>query len=336
MKKIEVAIVGLGLVGQRRRKFIQKNKNYNLRFVSDVRFKNNFNSNKILYFQNYRDIPTNNLNAVFITLPNYLAPEVTIYFLKRNIHVFCEKPPGRNVNDIRKVLKCSKKKRNIKLKYGFNHRYHKSVQLAKKLIDGKKLGKVVNIRSVYGKSKILNFSKSNWRSKKKYAGGGILLDQGIHMLDLLRYFVGDFKEFKSFISNRYWNYDVEDNAFAILRNQNGVIASIHSTATQWQHKFNMEIICSKGTIILDGILSGTKTYGKETLKILPGAKPYLYKNNKKTILLNFNNDTSWNDEIKEFANMILKKKKITYGSVMDAYKVMLMIDKIYKNDIIKK
>ena len=80
------------------------------------------------------------------------------------------------------------------------------------------------------------------------------------MLDLLKYFNNDyvFDEYKSFISNKFWGYDVEDNAFAIMRSKNGVICSIHSTATQWQHKFNMEITFSKGTIVLEGILSGTE------------------------------------------------------------------------------
>ena len=90
--------------------------------------------------------------------------------------------------------------------------------MAKKILDTKKIDQIVNIRAIYGKSKILNFSKNIWRSKKKLAGGGILLDQGIHMLDLIRYLAGDFDEYKSFISN-VWKYDVEDNAFAIMRNK---------------------------------------------------------------------------------------------------------------------
>ena len=77
----------------------------------------------------------------------------------------------------------------------------------------------MNIRSLYGKSKILTYTKSDWRSKKKFAGGGILTDQGIHMLDLLKFFCGEFKEFKSFVSNKFWKFDIEDDVFAIMRNK---------------------------------------------------------------------------------------------------------------------
>ena len=94
------------------------------------------------------------------------------------------------------------------------------------------------------------------------------MDQGIHLLDLIYFFVGKFNNFKSFVSNKFWKYDVEDSAFALMRNNSGVIASIHSTATQWKHKFNIEITCEKATLILSGILSGSKSYGKEKLIIL--------------------------------------------------------------------
>ena len=140
--------------------------------------------------------------------------------------------------------------------------------MAKKIIDSNKLGKILNFRCVYGKSKMITFETNDWRSKRKFSGGGILLDQGIHMLDLIKYFYGEFSEFYSCISNNYWNYNVEDNAFILLRDKKGVVAFLHSTATQWQHKFLMEITLQKGSIELGGILSGTKSYGSETLNIL--------------------------------------------------------------------
>ena len=139
--------------------------------------------------------------------------------------------------------------------------------MTKNIIESKKLGNVLNIRGLYGKSRILTYTKTDWRSKKKFAGGGILTDQGIHILDLINFFCGKFTDYKSFISNKFWKYDVEDDAFAILKNKN-TIASIHSTALQWEHKFRLEISLERGAIMLNGILSGSKTYGKERIQIL--------------------------------------------------------------------
>jgi len=258
-----------------------------------------------------------------------LAPIITKIFLKKGVHVFCEKPPGRNINDISSVIKIEKKN-DVKLKYGFNHRYHKSVKYAKSIINKKILGQILNIRGLYGKSKIVTYDKGEWRSIKKFAGGGILLDQGIHLLDLINYFCGPFSKFKSFITNKYWNYDIEDDAFAIFKNKNDVIASIHSTAVEWQHKFRMEISMQKGSIELNGILSGSKSYGRESI-IISNVVKTKYKTKIKKKIIYFRNDSSWKEEVDEFAYIILKNLKVKNGTSSEALEVMNMIDKIYKN-----
>ena len=269
----------------------------------------------------------NYLDIIFVTLPNYLASKVTKLCLKNKIHVFCEKPPGRNVGDIKSLIKQESLNKRIKLKYGFNHRYHGAIRKAKKIIDEKNLGKILNIRGVYGKSKIVTFGKNEWRSSRQKAGGGILLDQGIHMLDLICFFAGRFNKFKSFVSNKFWKYNVEDSAFALMKNNSGVIASIHSTATQWKHKFNIEITLEKATLILSGILSGSKSYGQEKLIILNKKKEKFYK---KTF--RYYKDNSWKEEIAEFTNIILENKKVLNGNSSQALEVMKMVQNIYNND----
>lgn len=325
--KLNTAIIGLGVVGKRRKEFIEKNKNYKLVAISDVRFKKDFKKKNIHYYKNYKDIfqSSLDLDCIFITLPNYLSAIVTKIALKKKIHVFCEKPPAKNYKELLSIKKLNK--RNLKLKYGFNHRYHGSIKLAKKIIDEKKLGNILNVRALYGKSKILTYEKSDWRSKKKFAGGGILTDQGIHMLDLIKFFCGNFKNFKSFISNKFWKYDIEDDVFAIMRNKN-VMASIHSTALQWEHKFRMEISLEYGAIKLNGILSGSKTYGKERLEILEKNKKNKYLKKK----YYFKKDNSWKEEVDEFADIVKDDKVVKTGNYSDALDVMYMINKIYKND----
>ena len=164
-KTIKVAIIGYGVVGLRRKTYIEKNKSYSLVAVSDIKFKNNFISKKgISYFKYYNDLIKNiKLDAVFVTLPNYLASKVTIKCIKKDLHVFCEKPPARNVKEVKEVIKILKRHPKLKVKYGFNHRYHSSVQLAKKLINSNKFGKLQNLRCLYGKSKIVTYEKGEWR-----------------------------------------------------------------------------------------------------------------------------------------------------------------------------
>ena len=357
-KKLKVGIVGYGIVGQRRRFFIDKNSNLETVAVCDVRFKKDSsmienrdynytydllerqthdkplsgNTNDgIQFFNNYNDLLENStLDILFVSLPNYLAPETTVAGLEKGLHVFCEKPPGRTVEDIIKVVESEKKHPHLKLKYGFNHRYHGSVKKAKEIIDNNQFGGILNLRGIYGKSGVVPFA-GNWRSMKKYSGGGILLDQGIHMLDMFRYFCGDFEEVNSFVSNNYWGYDVEDNAFAIMRDKNGRVAVIHSSATQWQHSFRLEITLEEGFLELSGILSGSKSYGQEKLLIVPKREDFTTGSlSGKTI--QYLEDTSWKDEIDEFADLIVNDKPVDQGNSYDALKVMELVYKIYNAD----
>ena len=186
------------------------------------------------------------------------------------------------------------------------------------------------MRGIYGKSGVVPFA-GNWRSMKKYSGGGILLDQGIHMLDMFRYFCGDFEEVNSFVSNNYWGYDVEDNVYAIMRDKNGRVAVIHSSATQWQHSFRLEITFETGFLELSGILSGSKSYGQEKLLIVPKRDDFTTGSlSGKTI--QYLEDTSWKDEIDEFADLIINDKPVDQGNSYDALKVMELIYKIYDAD----
>ena len=331
MTILKVGIIGYGVVGTRRRKFIDIHPRLKTCYVSDITFDGDGEFfDGVKYFKDYHKIFLEDVDVVFVSLPNYLAASVTILGLQNNCHVFCEKPPARTVDEVREVISCIKKYPTLKLKYGFNHRYHDSVRKAKKIIDSKKLGEVVNFRGVYGKSSIVPFD-SGWRAEKKYSGGGILLDQGIHMLDLIRYFSSDYQEIYSFINNDYWKHNVEDNAFVLMKNKNGQVAYLHSTATQWQHRFKLEIALKEGLLELSGILSSSKSYGSETLKIIKRLEGESGGSQEEQVFT-FLADNSWKDEIDEFADCILNNKPVENGTDFDALKVMEMIFEIYKAD----
>src|SRR5262249_3555902 len=158
---------------------------------------------------------------------------VTIAGLEAGLHVFCEKPPGRTVEDIALVRAVEARHTELKLMYGFNHRYHESVKDALQMIRSGQMGKIINMRGVYGKAQLITFNQTDWRTKRAVAGGGVLLDQGIHLVDLMRLFAGDFPHVHSIVSNGHWGFDVEDNAYALMQTAQGIVATLHSSATQW-------------------------------------------------------------------------------------------------------
>jgi predicted dehydrogenase len=215
--------------------------------------------------------------------------------------------------------------------YGFNHRYHDSVKDALRIIESGELGNIINLRGVYGKSQLITFNQPDWRTERDIAGGGVLLDQGIHMVDLMRLFAGEFTEINSFIENSHWNYDVEDNAYALMRTADGKVAMLNSSATQWRHRFYLDINLEKGSLVLGGILSGSKSYGAETLKVV-SANPENDQGNPKEVTTKYNSDPSWHAEIEEFADCILNSRKITSGTSDDALQSMKLVYRIYYAD----
>jgi predicted dehydrogenase len=332
MEKLRVGIAGYGIVGKRRRQVIDGHPAMRTVAVCDRKFESNgILDDGVAFFQNYRSLLSQNLDVLFVCMTNDIAPEVTIAGLESGLHVFCEKPPGRTVNDIVRVIEEERKHPKQKLKFGFNHRYHESVQEALRIFNARELGPLINLRGVYGKSKMITFNQDNWRTHRSIAGGGVLLDQGIHLVDLMRLFAGEFDEIHSFVSNDFWKHDVEDNAYALMRTRLGVVALFHSSATQWRHRFQLEMTFEKGNIILSGILSGSKSYGAETLSIV-WANPENDAGDPKEQTTRYNEDPSWKREVNEFADAILSGGEISNGSSDDALKTMQLVYRIYCAD----
>ncbi|MDC1188035.1 Gfo/Idh/MocA family oxidoreductase [Gammaproteobacteria bacterium] len=332
MNKLKVGIAGYGIVGKRRHECINRNSNMDLVAVCDRAFnKNGVLEDGVNYYFDYKDLLRVDLDVLIVCLTNEIAADVTIEGLKLGLHVFCEKPPGRNVEDIKSVIEVEKKYPSLKLMYGFNHRHHDSVKDALSLIYSGKMGKIINMRGVYGKSKLITFNQSDWRTKREISGGGVLLDQGIHLVDLMRLFAGEFTEIKSFVSNKHWGFEVEDNAYALMKTDNDIIAVVHSSATQWRHRFNLDINLEKGSVILGGILSGTKSYGSETLTVVSVDHE---NDNGDPVeqVTTYNRDPSWQEELDLFSKYIIEDIKVESGSSEDALNTMKLLYKIYYAD----
>ncbi len=265
------------------------------------------------------DYTKTKVDALFVCTPNNVTPEVVIWALKHGKHVFCEKPPGRTLEDIRNILKAES---GTVLKFGFNHRYHGAIIEAKRIIDSGQLGKMLWMRGIYGKA-----GATGWRNDKEIAGGGILLDQGIHMVDLFRLFCGDFQDVKSFLTGGL----VEDNAFALLRNNKGQVAMLHSSSTHWKHQFSLDIFLEGGYLLISGILSSTKRYGPGEKLIIAQKQEGIEFGNPKEHTLYFNEDNSWKLEVDDFVDCIKNHKKVEVGNSIDAYKAMELVTRIYES-----
>ena len=334
---LKIGIAGYGVVGKRRHQFINLHPALEVVAVCDRTFAEKGEPEGTMadgtrhYATYQRLLEVERLDALFVCLSNDVAAEATVAGLQLGLHVFCEKPPGRDLDDIAAVIREEKKHPDLKLKYGFNHRYHDSVRDALEIIEAGRFGKVINMRGVYGKSRFISYgAHSDWRVTRELSGGGILLDQGIHMVDLMRLFAGEFAEVKSFVSNEFWGHDIEDNAYALMRTGDGCVAMLHSTATQWRHRFNLEIMMENGGLILSGILSGSKSYGAETLTVLYPAEDD--QGDPRETMTRYNNDPSWADEVAEFANAVLDDKPILNGSSDDALRTMHLVYRIYCAD----
>lgn len=335
--KLKIGILGFGVVGKKRLNCIKQSSFAEVVAVSDSNPKalDALVGDSIRVYSDYQNlIRSENLDAIFVCLTNNVNPYAVCEGLKKGMHVFCEKPPGRSLQDLR-LIEEQFESLDIPrvLMFGFNHRYHKSVMETKNLIDAEVFGPIVTMRGVYGKSNLITFDQRDWRTNRQLAGGGVLLDQGIHLVDLLLFYhkLG-FDEVKSFVDNSFWKYDVEDNVFALLRNsKNNVVASICSSATQWSHQFHLEIGMERGAITLNGLLTGSKSYGEETLKIV-SAEPGNSSGMPEWTVKKFNTDPSWALEVGEFLAAISEERVPRSGGLQEAIDTMALVEQIYRSD----
>jgi predicted dehydrogenase len=260
---------------------------------------------------------------VIVATPNKFIREIAISALEHGKHVLCEKPLGRNAEEAEAIWSKAKE-RGLVLKTGFNHRFHPAIRDAKKIADDGGIGKIYLMRAVYGHGGRPGYDKE-WRASREICGGGELLDQGVHVIDLFRWFMGEFDEVFGRVATFFWDMEVEDNAFAMFRTDPGQVATMHTSWTQWKNKFLLEIIGEKGYLVVDG-LGGS--YGMERLvtgkRKVGGGAP------DEEILEFPGPDISWRDELKEFAASITENRE-PIGSGYDGVMANRMIEAVYES-----
>jgi len=286
-----------------------------------------------LFLPSDRPIPWNEFDAVFVCTPNNVTAKLCAEALERCGHVFCEKPPGCGWDDFCLIEHAAKARPSSILVFGFNHRLHPSIQAAKALVSGEGLGPVLYVKGTYGKSGGSRY-RENWRNKPEISGGGILLDQGIHMLDLFHLFLGPLEVVEAVLADSFWKCQVEDNAFLLLRSREGIPAFLHSSATLWKHTFHLEIGCRDGYLIASGLLSKTGSYGREQLVI--GKRQFedeaFALGNPREEIIYFDRDDSWKQEVDDFLAAVKENRPATHGSLDEARHVMSLVRDAYQKN----
>lgn len=331
---INCSIIGYGKMGKIRAKALEDSGRacvagvFDAEKIEDTKYH--------IYSADTEAIGDPKVDAVFVCTPNYRIPVLCREALLSGKHVFAEKPPAFNASDIEDVI-AAEGRSGMVLMYGFNHRHHDSIKKIKQIVENEELGKILWMRGRYGKEVNESFF-DGWRAKKELAGGGIMLDQGIHMLDLFLHLGGEFDEIQSMVSNLYWKIDgIEDNVFLNLKSsRTGICASLHSTMTQWRYLFSLEVFLEGGALILNGLKTTSGAYGEEVLSIKrnPGHTYDGSYESEERIVYKVNN--SWMYEVNHFIDCVENDRSVMIGNSLDALNVMKVMDKIYDDDKVKK
>lgn len=327
---MKIAIIGAGLIGQKRAKVLPKK--VKIKWVCDIdetraiKLAGEYNARPTTRYQDILADPETEA-VIIATTNNFLSP-IASHMIGAGKHILIEKPGAKNKNDFQKIINAYRKNKVV-VSFGYNHRFHPAIIKAKKILDSKKYGPILFIRAKYGHGARPNYHKE-WRFNPDIAGGGELLDQGSHLIDLTNYFFGTYNSVAGFVSNLYWQAKLEDSAFFLLKNKKGQLAQLSATCVEWKNIFEFEIMLKNAKIQINGL---GRSYGEETLtlyKMKPEMGPPDVQNFKF-----IKEDKSWELENKEFFKMINNNEYSDKG-IQDAFYVLKIIDKLYKLNKPKK
>jgi predicted dehydrogenase len=259
--------------------------------------------------------------VIVATLHDSLA-EITLAAVRAGKHVLVEKPAARSASELAPVVDEAERRRAL-VRIGFNHRYHRAFRKARELVDQGALGELMFVRARYGHGGRVGYERE-WRSDPALSGGGELIDQGVHLIDLARWFLGDFPEVEGTAATMFWNQPVDDNAFLMLRTAKGQIAWLHASTTEWKNTFSMEIYGRVGKLHIEG-LGGS--YGTERLtwyRMLPEMGPPETQAWEYPMA-----DDSWSAELAAFLDDIRANRQPNPGP-RDALAALEIVKRIYE------
>jgi predicted dehydrogenase len=274
-----------------------------------------------------RVLERSEVEIIMVSTTHDALAAITRAALQAGKHVLVEKPAGRSSAELLEVINLTRAGR-LKVRVGFNHRYHPALRRAREIVAAGSLGDLMFVRARYGHGGRKGY-ETEWRANPMISGGGELLDQGVHLIDLARWFLGDFTEITGFADTFFWNMPVEDNGFLLLKTPRRQVAFLHASWTEWKNLFSFEIYGKAGKLHIQG-LGGS--YGVERLahhRMLPDmGLP------ETTIWEYTGPDTSWSLEFDAFLKDIALDRPPDPG-LHDAVAALKVVESVYAGGAVK-
>jgi predicted dehydrogenase len=321
---MRVAIVGCGLIGQKRSKALGR---CSIVACADSKFARaqalaGAHKGAEAFADWRKAVELKNVDIVIVATTHDSLSEITLAAMKAGKHVLVEKPAARNAAELQACIEAERSAK-VCVRVGFNHRYHRAFRKARELQQRGDLGQLMYIRGRYGHGGRLGYEKE-WRANRAISGGGELIDQGVHLIDLSRWFLGDFTSVNGMAQTMFWPMQVEDNGFMMLQTAQKQVAFLHASCTEWKNLFSFEIFGRTGKLEISG-LGGS--YGVERLtfyKMLPEMGP------PETTAWEYPmSDDSWDAEFAEFLEDIQLNRRPA-ASLSDAHAALTTVKNIYE------
>lgn len=362
MKKIRIGIIGAGRMGRIRARSAMLHPFCEVVAVADT----NLRQAEALAAEVGCAVSTDwthlvrrgDVDAVVVATPHKFLASISAAAVGERKHVLCEKPGARNAAEAEAVLRAlhgawplaqgmtipaSRTESALKLVMGFTLRHHRGIARARQLLRDGEIGKPMYLIARYGHGGRPGYEQE-WRHEPDLAGGGELLDQGIHLIDLSRWFLGEFIEVAGFVGNYFWGLrdgmagvGVEDNAFIELRSAQGRVASLQASWTQWKNLFSLEVYGEDGFLEVQG-LGGS--YGEEKLVVghrrSEGGAPDLQVIDLHPGRAPGSQDDVWALEWQAFVNEVMDRhnsepcpRGARPASAVDAWQALRVVDAAY-------
>jgi predicted dehydrogenase len=321
---LNVAIIGCGLIGRRRSQHLAGARlvhciDADLTRAAAV-------ASQVVgcdYGTDWREVMNHpGVEAIIVATPHDLLAEIVGAAIDAGKHVLVEKPAARRADELQGLSQRAAR-RNVRVRVGFNHRYHRAFQHARRLVDQGALGPLLFVRARYGHGGRPGY-ETEWRAQPERSGGGELIDQGVHLIDLARWFLGEFVDVSGFAATYFWDMPVEDNGFMLLKTAARQVAFLHASCTEWKNLFSWELVGRNGKLQIDG-LGGS--YGVEKLtfyKMLPEMGPPETTSWEYPMA-----DNSWATEMAEFIVDVRTHREPSAG-LEDAIAALSIVARIYE------